>query len=163
MVWIVRSDTLCFCFHLLETICKFGRIPLRMSHQGREFGGLPASQKSLNSLLLLDITLTKKFPCPLITAHTEKKVSLVAFRQFFSKILPQACIFSNTIMTYLKNLVGTKSLNTKQFPAALSPRIIPHYPLSPKHLWKTLGMGKNPTQQPKIYLFPTSQKFLLIN
>ena len=68
-------------------------------------------------------------------------------------------------MIYLKKLVGTKFLNTKQSPAGLFPRIIPHYPppLPPKHLWETLGMGKNPAQQPKIYSFPTPEKFALIN
>ena len=64
-------------------------------------------------------------------------------------------------MTYLKNFIGTKSIDRKQFPAGLSPGIIPHYP--PKHLWKTLGMGKNHTQQPKIYPFPPPEKSLLIN
>ena len=36
-------------------------------------------------------------------------------------------IFSLTIMTYLKMLIGIKSLNTKQYPARLSP---PHVKLS---------------------------------
>ena len=77
--------------------------------------------------------------------HIGKRVSLIAFRQILSKILPEACIFSNTIMTFLKNLIGTKSFIRKQCPAGLSPTIIPHY--APKHLWKTLGMGKNSTQK----------------
>ena len=47
-------------------------------------------------------------------------------------------------MTYLKNFIGTKSLDTKQCPAGLSPRIIPHYPT--KHLWENLGMAKNHIQ-----------------
>ena len=59
-----------------------------------------------------------------------KKVSLIAFRQIFSKILPDAYIFSNTVKIYLKKFIGTKSINTKQYQAGLSPRIIPHYPLS---------------------------------
>ena len=58
-------------------------------------------------------------------------------------------------MTYLKELIETKFLNTKQCPAGLSPRIIPH--CSPKHSWETLEMGENPTQQPKMYSF-THQK-----
>ena len=70
-------------------------------------------------------------------------------------------------MTYLKNLVGTKSLNTKHFPAGLSPGIIPHYPPPlpphPKSLWKTLGMEKNPTKQPKMHSFPLLEKLPLIN
>ena len=91
--------------------------------------------------------------CPLIIDHIlEKKVSLIGFRQILSNFLPEACIFSNTILTYLKKLVGTKSVNSKQCPAGLSRRIIPHYP--PKHLWKTLGMKKNPTNSPKFTYFP---------
>ena len=101
-------------------------------------------------------------PCPLIIDHIlEKKVSLIAFRQILSKVLPEPCIFSYTIMTYLKKLVGTKSVNKKQCPAGLSPRIICHYPH--KHLWKSLAMKKNPTQQLKIYSFPPPEKFPLIN
>ena len=34
---------------------------------------------------------------------------------------------------------------------------------STEPLWETLGMEKNPTQQPKIYSFPTSEKPLLID
>ena len=95
--------------------------------------------------------------CPLITLHIlEKQVSLTALRQILSKVLPEACIFSNTIVTYLKKFIGTKSLDTKQCPAGLSLRIIPHYP--PKHLWETLGMGKNHTQEPKMYSFPPPEK-----
>ena len=87
--------------------------------------------------------------CPLVANHIlDKKVSLTAFGQILSKILSEACILSNTTMTYLKKLVGTKFLITKQCPAGLSPRIIPCYP--PKNLWETLGMRKNPTQQPKV-------------
>ena len=36
-------------------------------------------------------------------------------------------------------------------------------PPSPETLWETLGMGENPTQQPKIYSFPPSEKFPLID
>ena len=61
------------------------------------------------------------------------------------------CIFSCTIMIYLKKLDGTKSLNTNQCPAGLSLRNISHY--HPKYLWETLGMGEYPTQLPKIYSF----------
>ena len=58
-------------------------------------------------------------------------------------------------------IVQLKVANAKQCPAELSPTIIPHYP--PKHLWETLEMGKNPTQQPKIHSFPPSEKSSLIN
>ena len=58
-----------------------------------------------------------------------------------------------------EKLSGTKSLNTKQCPAGLSPRIIPH--CAPKHLWETLKMGANPTQQPKMYSFNPPEKFTI--
>ena len=38
-----------------------------------------------------------------------------------TKILPVVQIFSLIIMTYLKMLIGIKSLNTEQFSARLSP------------------------------------------
>ena len=38
-----------------------------------------------------------------------------------TKILPVMHIFSLTIMTYLKMLIGIKFLNTKQFSTRLSP------------------------------------------
>ena len=93
-------------------------------------------------------------PCLLITDHVlEKKVSLIDFGQSFSKILPQACIFSNTIMPYLKKLIGTKSLNTKQCPAGLSPGIIPHY--SPRTLMgNPRGWGRIPPNSQKFTHFP---------
>ena len=71
------------------------------------------------------------------------------FRQVLSNILLKAWIFNNTTMTYLEKLVGTKSLNTKQCPAGLSPQKIPHY--LPEHFWETLGMRENPTQRPFTY------------
>ena len=101
--------------------------------------------------------------------HIGRKVSLIASRQILPKVLSLACIFSYTIMAYLKNLDGTKSLNTKQYPAGLPPRIIPQtflllpkmspllmlffctyhiwtVPPSSEPSWETLGIGKNPTQ-----------------
>ena len=78
--------------------------------------------------------------------------------------------------------IKTKSLNPKPCPAGLFPRIIcqpsPFLPKmsqnccthkvwtvlpSPEPLWVTLGMEKNPTQQPKIYSFPPSEKSPLID
>ena len=94
--------------------------------------------------------------------------------------LQSLAFFSYTIMTYLKKLNG-KSLNKKQCTPGLSPRIIPGYlPFyqnvlffdmllccthqvwnvspSPKPSRKTMRIGRNPTQQPKIYSFPTPEK-----
>ena len=76
-------------------------------------------------------------------------------------MLPDTYIFSDKIMTYLKKLIGTESLNIKQCPAKLPPRIYPI--ITPKHLWGTLRMRKNSTQQPKIYSFLPPEKFPLIN
>ena len=89
----------------------------------------PCKTKSLKFPFLMDITPTKKLtPAapPLITDPIlEKKVSVISFRQILLKILLAAYIFSNTIMINLKKLIRNISLNTKQCPAGLSPRIIP--------------------------------------
>ena len=127
--------------------------------------GVSLQGKSLNFPLLLDTTPTEKLSPPVPWSQTTYwkniLVFLIAFRQILSKILPEECIYSNTIMTYLKKLVGTKSINTKKYPVELSPINIPYYPR--KHLWETLGIGKNPTQQPKIYSFPPPEKSPLLN
>ena len=64
-------------------------------------------------------------PIPLLTTDhiLSRKVSLITFRKIFPKILSVACIFSYTMKIYWKKLVQTKSFNTKQCPAGLSPRI----------------------------------------
>ena len=102
-------------------------------------------------------------PCssPDHRTHIRKMVSLLAFRQIFPKILSATYIFSYIIMAYLKNLVGSKSFNTKQCPAGLSPRIIPYYPHKP--LLETPGMRENPTKRPKVYSFSPPEKYPLIN
>ena len=48
--------------------------------------------------------------CLLITDHILEKKILIAFRQILSKILLEACIFSNTIMAYLKKKKKKNSL-----------------------------------------------------
>ena len=55
-------------------------------------------------------------------------------------------------------------MNLIQNSVQLYLRTVPHYP--PKHYppkREILWMGKNPTQQSKIYSFPQPEKFLLIN
>ena len=161
--------------------------------KGGNWGGTvsPCRPKSLNFPLLLDITPTKKssHTIPLlITDHLlGKGVSLIALREILLKLLFGACIFSYTIMTYLKKLDGTKTLNAKQCPLGSSPRIIPQVsPFLPKMspplmlfccthevwtvtpflcetLWETLGMGENPTQQSNIYSFLPPEKCPLID
>ena len=145
--------------------------------------GCSCKPKSLNFPLMLDITPTKKLgpPVPtLITDHIlRKKVSLIAFRLSLPKILPAAYIFSNTIMTNLKKLIGNKSLNTKQCPAGLSPRIIPLHLLgNPGGLGEYQPTGKNlltfPTRKilldeftssaiKSVILSPSNSNFHLIN
>ena len=62
-----------------------------------------------------------------------KKVSLIVFKtQILPKSLPVMRILSFIILTYLKDLIGIKSLNTKQCPAGFSPRIILSTPVPPK-------------------------------
>ena len=62
-----------------------------------------------------------------------KKVSLIVFKtQVSPKNLSVTRILSFTIITYLKKLIGIKSLNAKQCPAGLSPRVIPSTSVSPK-------------------------------
>ena len=60
--------------------------------------------KSLNFPLLLDITPTKKLSLPVPSLITDQilKKSLIAFRQILPKILPVACIFSYTNVTFEK-------------------------------------------------------------
>ena len=57
----------------------------------------------------------------------ERKVSLIALRQVLPKVLLVAWFFSYTIMTYLKKLDGTMSLDTKQCPAGIYPRYLLFY------------------------------------
>ena len=70
----------------------------------------------------------------LITEHIlGKKVSLIVFRhKLYQKFWLVVHIFSFTIITYLKNLIGVKSFNTKQCPAGFPPRIMPSFPVSSK-------------------------------
>ena len=63
-------------------------------------------------------------------------------------------------MNFLKKLIRTKPLNTKQCPAGLSARILPHCPH--KHSWETLEMGENPTQHPKNVLIYSTRKVSLM-
>ena len=51
-------------------------------------------------------------PSPSFFPHIRKKMSLIAFQTNFTKNSSAACIFRNTIMTYLKKLAEIKSLNS---------------------------------------------------
>ena len=143
-----------------------------------DFSHIEYREISLNFLLLLDIAPIKKSSSLvplLIPDHISgKKVSLIDFRQILPEILPVMCIFSYTIMTYLKNLEGTKSLNTKQFPAGLSPRIMhqvsPFLPKCPLLWWCSVALTRcrlSPLLSLSLYgkiwgwgkILPNSQKF----
>ena len=100
----------------------------------------------------------------------------------FLKLTSPSTILEGGGGACLKNSIKSKSVNTKPFPAGLSPRIICQasrfllkmsqnccthqvwtVPPFPEPLWLTLGMGKNPNQQPKIYSFRPSEKSPLID
>ena len=87
--------------------------------------GSPSKLKNWKLSLFVGYYTHSKIESPRPSAdhrpHIEKKVALITFRQILSKILPVASIFSYTILTYLKKLDGTKSLNTKQYPAGKIP------------------------------------------
>ena len=85
----------------------------------------PVRCHSLPKKQALSLSFMSQPVLPLIVAHIEKKVSLIAFRQVSRKTLPVVQLFSFIITTCLKKLTGIKPLSTKQCPAKLSPRIIP--------------------------------------
>ena len=93
---------------------------------------------------------------PLITStYLEKKGIPIAFRQVLPKNLPVAYIFCHKILTNLKKLIGTKSLDTNQCSAGLSPRIIHHYSAKPS--CEALRMEENPSQEQRSYQFSLSK------
>ena len=136
-------------------------------------GGSLCKSEILNFPLLLDKSKYWEI------AHFGKKGLSNSFQISFTKILPLVCIQLDNYDLSQK----AKSLNTKPCPAGLSPGIICQaspfllkmsrncctykvmwtvHPF-PETLWVTLGMGKNPTQQPKTYSFPPSEKSHLID
>ena len=116
------------------------------------------------------------------STYWEKKLSLIAFRQVLTKILPASLfIHLHNYDLFEKARLELSSL-IQNCPAGLYPRIIrklsPFLPKMLKNccihqvwtvtpstetLWETLGMKENPTQQPKVYSFPPSKKFPLID
>ena len=99
-----------------------------------------------------------------------KKVSLIAFRQVLTKILPAACIqlhnydllekarlkLSPVIQNraqqnYLPESNATYLPSYQKCQKIVAPTRCGLFPPSPEPLWETLGMGKNPTHQPKTY------------
>ena len=63
-------------------------------------------------------------------------------------------------MIYLKSFIGTKSLDGKQCPAPLTPRIIPHYPAKQTFMGKP-GDGEEPRSTAKnLLIFATKTKLI---
>ena len=125
----------------------------RYTKQGN-LGGLPADPKGW-TLPFCWISSFQKIvsPCPLMKDHIlEKKISQVALREILSKIMPGACIFSNTIMTYMKRLVGTKFLTTKQCSADYLPQLDLIILLN--IYGKTWEWGRTPPKSQKFTHFP---------
>ena len=83
-------------------------------------GGFPFKSKILDFPLVLDIT-----PHSTPTKKLSPPVSSLISEHILPKTLPAECIFSYTIMTYLKNFVKALFFNTEQCQAGLSLRIIP--------------------------------------
>ena len=135
----------------------------------------PFMHKSLNLILLLDITTHQKIvSLPWLQTTYWEKVSLIALRQIKPKILLVVHFFSFIITTYLKTLLGTKSLKYK----AVSSRIIslsydPMYPLFyqkcpllsscvlPNQVWTVLPLPPNLWERPCRWgrIPPSSKKF----
>ena len=99
-----------------------------------------------------------------------KKVSLIGFRKVLRKILPAACIQLHNYYLFEKAQFKLSSFIQNSVQQDYLPesyaRYLPSYqkcqkivaptrcglfPPSPEPLWETLGMGKNPTHQPKTY------------
>ena len=138
-------------------------------------GGSPCKSKSLNFPLLLDKNITY-WEIPHIG---EKGIS---FLTIFNKKFASSMHSVTQIWLLWKSSIKTKSLNTKQGTAGLSPRIICKVSpfltkmskncsthqvwtarLFPNFLWEDLGMGENPTQHPKMYSSFPSEKSPLID
>ena len=110
-----------------------------------------------------------------------KRVSLIVFRYVLTKILSAACILLHNydliekaqlkLSPLIQNCVQQDYIPesyARHLPSyqkchkIVAPTRCGLFPPSPEPLWVTLGMGKNPTQQPKIYSFPPSEKSPLI-
>ena len=122
-----------YCFYI--RVCPMSgayfkpyfQFSLRRRVNGRRRSGhLPYAQKFENALpssryspLISSPIKRLTTPFPSFTTssspdhgpHVGQKVSLTAFRQFLPKVLPLACIFRITIMTYSKKHVGIETIN----------------------------------------------------
>ena len=95
-----RSSTLLRVFLM-------GRSGCPTKKKNERWGSLPVSQKVWSFPFCWKSPPAKNWDHLSPDHRYIGKKVLIAFRQILSKILPEACIFSNIIMTYLKKLVGT--------------------------------------------------------
>ena len=136
-----------------STLQNFPYGEIKKSYQGKEIrGGGPHARLKVWTLPACWISLPVPLPSADHRPHIGKKVFLIAFRQILPKILPAADSFSDTVITNLKNFIENKSLNTKQYPAGLSPRIIPLNPYG-----KPWGWGKIPANNQKFTNLPLQE------
>ena len=91
-------------------------------------------------------------PSPNHRLHIGKKVSLIAFKQFYPKILPAVYIFSNTIMT----IFWKSSLEINPL---IQNSVQQDYP--PKPLWENPGDEGEDQQTAKNLLIFLTKKILL--
>ena len=140
---------------------SFSNGETRCPTKKKNYGESPCKLKSLHFPLLLNITPNKKIEstCPLITDHLSEKKGFNNFETDFIKSSAEACIFSNTIMTYLKKLIGTK------FQQDHLPELFPIVLLS--ILWETLEMGEFHPTAKNVLIYPTRKiplmKFTLLS
>ena len=98
-----------------------------------EQGGSPLIPKISKILPFCCLKTESPLSFKLPTCPSLGRRFLIAFRRIFSKILLAVCIFRSTIITYLKNLVRIKSLNSIQniLQQDYFPKLYPPVPLSP--------------------------------
>ena len=140
---------------------------VRLGDRSGEGGGSPCKPKSLNFLLLVDKNIIY-WQIP----HIGEKGISNSFQTSFNKILPAACIQLHNYELFEKVRLKLSPLIQDSVQQDYLPesyvRYLPSYqkcqkivapfrcgllPPSPETLWESLGMGENPTQQPKIYSF----------
>ena len=100
-----------------------------------------------------------KSTCLLIADYILEKKGFNSFYTDFIKNSAEGCIFSNTIMTYLKKLIGTK------FQQDHLPELFPIVLLN--SLWETLEMGESHPTAKNVLIYPTRKiplmKFTLLS
>ena len=132
-----------------------------MSQQGMEFGETPCMPKvrTFSFHWISPPPKTWVSLSPDYQPHIEKKkVSLIVFRQILSKILPEACIFSNTIMIYSKILLELNPLIQNSVQQDYLPEL---HPIIPINIYrKPWRWGIIPPNSQKCTHFPHQKNLL---